>query len=46
MSVWLLYQMDPSLASIRQLTIEAPPSLAARDLPPGPAGTARPGRAA
>lgn len=46
MSVWLLYQFDASLASIRQLTKEAPPSLAVRDLPPGPVGTPRTGRAA
>ena len=45
MSVWLLYQIDPKLASIRQLTIETPPSMAARDLP-GSAGTPRTGRAA
>lgn len=44
MSVWVLYQLDKSLASIRQLTKEAPPTLAVRDLPPGPIGTARKGR--
>lgn len=44
MSVWILYGFDPSLASIRQLTKAAPPTLAERDHPPGPAGTARTGR--
>ena len=44
MSVWILYQLDNSLAPIRQLTKEAPPTLAVRDLPPGPIGTARTGR--
>jgi len=46
MSVWVLYQIDHSLASIRQLTKGFPPSLAARDHPPGPAGSARPDRGA
>ncbi len=46
MSVWILYHLDRSLSSIRQLTKEVPPALAVRDLPPGPAGTARTGREA
>lgn len=44
MSVWVLYQLDSSLAPIRQLTKEAPPALAVRDLPPGPSGSVRTGR--
>lgn len=41
MSVWVLYQLDSSLSSIRQLTREVPPSLSERDDSPRPAGIER-----
>jgi len=44
MSVWVLYQLDSSLSSIRQLTREVPPSVAERDDCPRPAGIERTGR--
>ena len=46
MSVWVLYQLDNSLSSIRQLTKEIPPTLAERDDSPRPAGIERQSRVA
>ena len=46
MSVWVLFQLDSSLSSIRQLTREVPPSLAERDDSPRPAGIERTSREA
>ena len=44
MSVWVLYQLDTTLSSIRQLTREVPPSPAERDDSPRPAGIERTSR--
>jgi hypothetical protein len=44
MNVWVLYQIDPTLSSIRQLTREVPPSLAEPDDSPRPAGSGQTGR--
>ncbi len=44
MSPWVLYQLDNSLSSIRQLTRAVPPSLAERDDSPRPVGSERQGR--